>query len=160
MITDVWSWCCWWWWGAGEPVDPDPIVPTVGANWRGLTPAMLMLEGFWSMKRMWDPANSTAVDKRQGAHEFYPGSRPLGRGSLHPPSNLVYDIVVLQGAAVGGIVCLICLRSPSRGCPWWLYLCSQFGFTRFLAFYSKSMCWALRASCISFERASSLAGTR
>jgi hypothetical protein len=54
------------------------------------------------MERMWDPANSTAVDKRRGAHEVYLGSRPLGGGSLHPASNLVYDIVVLQGAAVGG----------------------------------------------------------
>jgi hypothetical protein len=63
---------------------------------------MLMLEGFRSMERMWDPANSTAVDKRRGAHEFYPGSRPLVGGALHPASNLVYDIVVLQGAAVGG----------------------------------------------------------
>jgi hypothetical protein len=41
------------------------------------------------MERMWDPANSTAVDKRRGAHEVYPGSRPLGGGSLHPASNLV-----------------------------------------------------------------------
>jgi hypothetical protein len=54
------------------------------------------------MKRMWDPANSTAVAKRRGAHKVYPGSRPLSGGSLHPASNLVYDIVVLQGAAVGG----------------------------------------------------------
>jgi hypothetical protein len=54
------------------------------------------------MERLWDPANSTAVDKRRGAHEFYPGSHPLGGGSLHSASNLVYDIVVLQGAAVGG----------------------------------------------------------
>jgi hypothetical protein len=62
---------------------------------------MPILEGFRSMEHMWDPANSTAVDKRRGAHGFYPGSRPLGGGSLHPASNLVYDIVVLQGAAVG-----------------------------------------------------------
>jgi hypothetical protein len=54
------------------------------------------------MERMWDPVNSTTVDKRRGAHEFYPGSCPLGGGSLHPASNLVYGIVVLQGAAVGG----------------------------------------------------------
>jgi hypothetical protein len=52
---------------------------------------MPMLEGFRSMERLWDPANSTAVDKRRGAYEFYPGSRPLGGGSLHPASNLVYE---------------------------------------------------------------------
>jgi hypothetical protein len=63
---------------------------------------MPMLEGFQSMEHMWDPANSTVVDKRQGAHKVYLGSRPLGGGSLHPASNLVYDIVVLQGATVGG----------------------------------------------------------
>jgi hypothetical protein len=61
-----------------------------------------MLEGFRSMKRMWDLTNSTAVNKRREAHEFYPGLRPLGGGSLHPASNLVYGIVVLQGTAVGG----------------------------------------------------------
>jgi hypothetical protein len=61
-----------------------------------------MLEGFRSKERMWDLVNSTAVDKRRGAHKVYPGSRPLGGGLLHPASNLVYDIVVLQGAAVGG----------------------------------------------------------
>jgi hypothetical protein len=52
---------------------------------------MPMLEGFRFMERMWDPVNSTAVDKRQGAHEVYPGSRPLGGGWLHPASNLVYE---------------------------------------------------------------------
>jgi hypothetical protein len=63
---------------------------------------MPMLEGFRFMERMWDPANSRAVDKRRGAHKVYPGSRPLGGGPLHPASNLVYDIVVLHGAAIGG----------------------------------------------------------
>jgi hypothetical protein len=52
---------------------------------------MAMLEGFRTMEHMWDPTNSTAVDKRRGAHEVYPGSRPLGGGSLHPASNLVYE---------------------------------------------------------------------
>jgi hypothetical protein len=92
--------------GAGEPVDPDSFVPTVGANYRGSNPAMPMLEGFRSIERLWDPANSTAVDKRRGAHEFYPGSCPLSGGSLHPTSNLVYDIWCLQGAAGGGFVCV------------------------------------------------------
>jgi hypothetical protein len=68
------------------------------------------------MERMWDSANSTAVDKRRGVHEFYPGSRPLGGGSLHPASNLVYGIVVLQGAAVGGGL-LSNLSQISLGAP-------------------------------------------
>jgi hypothetical protein len=72
------------------------------------------------MERLWDPTNSTAVDKRRAAHEFYPGSRPLGGGSLHPASNLVYDIVMLQGAAVGGVLLSnllypISLRVPLGG---------------------------------------------
>jgi hypothetical protein len=54
------------------------------------------------MERIGDPANLTAVAAATGAHEFYPGSRPLGGGSLHPASNLVYDISVLQGASIGG----------------------------------------------------------
>jgi hypothetical protein len=44
------------------------------------------------------------------------------------------------------ILCQI--RDVSRGCPWWLYICSQLGFTSIFAFYFKSKCWALRASCI------------
>jgi hypothetical protein len=58
-----------------------------------------------------------AVDKRRGAYEFYPGSRPLGGGSLHPASNLVYDIVVLQGAAVGGVLLVQSVRDPFLGLP-------------------------------------------
>jgi hypothetical protein len=46
---------------AGEFVDPDPIVPTVGVNWRGFIPVMSMLKGFQIMERIWDPANSTTV---------------------------------------------------------------------------------------------------
>jgi hypothetical protein len=63
---------------------------------------------------------------------------------------------------VGGFdVCnVIYTTCTSRGCPWWLYICSQLGFTRFLAFYSKSACWALRASYISFEWTSSLTDSR
>jgi hypothetical protein len=63
---------------------------------------MPMLEGFRFMERICDPTNSMTVDKRRGAHEVYLGSRPLDGGSLHPASNLVYDIVMLQGAVVGG----------------------------------------------------------
>jgi hypothetical protein len=84
--------------GADEPVNPDPVVLTVGVNWWGSNPAMPMLKGFRSMKRMWDPANSTTVDKRRGAHEVYPGSRLLDGGSLHPASNLVYDHMVFTGS--------------------------------------------------------------
>jgi hypothetical protein len=46
------------------------------------------------------------------------------------------------------IRCLCQIRDGSRGCPWWLYICNQLGFTSIVAFYSKSKCWALRASCI------------
>jgi hypothetical protein len=50
-----------------------------------------MLEGFRFMVPIGDPVNSMAVDKRQGAHKVYPGSHPLGGGSLYPASNIVYD---------------------------------------------------------------------
>jgi hypothetical protein len=63
-----------------------------------------MLEGFRSIERMWDPTNSTAVDKRRGAHKVYLGSCPLGGGSLYPASNLVYDIIVFTGGRVSGVV--------------------------------------------------------
>jgi hypothetical protein len=71
---------------------------------------MPMFVGFRDMERMWDPANSTAVDKRRGAHKVYPASRPLGGGSLYPASNLVYDIVVFIGCRRRRrVVCLICI---------------------------------------------------
>jgi hypothetical protein len=80
---------------------------------------MPMSKGFRSRKHIGDLANSTAVDKRRGAHEFYPGSCPLGGGSLHPASNLVYEHSCLQGAAEGGWVCVCCklLCVLSRGYP-------------------------------------------
>jgi hypothetical protein len=62
--------------GAGEPVDLDPIIPTVGANWRGSTLAMPMFKGFRIMERAWDLANSTAVKQGQGHTRVYPGSAP------------------------------------------------------------------------------------
>jgi hypothetical protein len=37
--------------GAGKSIDPDPVVPTVGANWRGSTLAMPMFVGFRDMER-------------------------------------------------------------------------------------------------------------
>jgi hypothetical protein len=70
--------------GSNDFKDP-PLSPTPP------TASIAMRTTSWApeISRMWDPANSTAVDKRRGAHEFYPGSRPLGGGSLHPASNLV-----------------------------------------------------------------------
>jgi hypothetical protein len=38
----------------------------VGANWRGLFPAMPMLEGFQFMVRSGDPANSKAIRQGKG----------------------------------------------------------------------------------------------
>jgi hypothetical protein len=32
--------------GASESVDPDPVIPTVGANWRGSTPQCPCLRAF------------------------------------------------------------------------------------------------------------------
>jgi hypothetical protein len=62
--------------GDGESVDPDFIIPMVGANWRGSTPAIPMLEGFQIMERAWDPANSTAIRQGLGHMRVYPGSAP------------------------------------------------------------------------------------
>jgi hypothetical protein len=87
----------------------------------------------------------------EGHTKFYPGSRPLGGGSLHPASNLVYEHSCLQGAAEGGWVCVCCnlLCVLSRGYPLVaLYMQPVRVYKVFLAFYSKSKCWALRASYI------------
>jgi hypothetical protein len=62
--------------GAGESVDPDPVVPTVGANLRGSTPAMPMLEGFRDMKSLRDPANSTVI-RRHRETQVLPRFGPL-----------------------------------------------------------------------------------
>jgi hypothetical protein len=37
---------------------------------------MPMLEGFRSMERLWDPANSTASDRNRTHMRIYPGSAP------------------------------------------------------------------------------------
>jgi hypothetical protein len=60
--------------GAGEPVDPAPIVPTVGVNWRGFNPAMPILEGFRFMKRMWVFGGFDGFRQKQGYTRIYPGS--------------------------------------------------------------------------------------
>jgi hypothetical protein len=58
----------------------------------------------------------------EGHTKFYPGLRPLGRGSLHPASNLVYEHSVYREprkrscVARNVIYCmLICLRVPLGG---------------------------------------------
>jgi hypothetical protein len=51
--------------GAGESIDPDPFIPTIGANRQGLYPTMPMLEGFRFMERMWDPANLTTIRRHR-----------------------------------------------------------------------------------------------
>jgi hypothetical protein len=69
------------------------------------------------------------------------------------------SIWCLQGAAGGGWICVaynlyeICLGVPLGG---FIYAASK-SLQRIFAFYSKSVCWALWASCISFEWASSFA---
>jgi hypothetical protein len=57
---------------AGESI--DPVVPTVGTNWRGSTPVMPMFKGIRFMERAWDPANSTAIRQGQGHTRIYPSS--------------------------------------------------------------------------------------
>src|SRR4051812_26370225 len=80
-------------------------------------------------------------------HTMYPGSCPLGGGSLRPAVNPVYDHrLVYMGAAVGGGR-LDLMRDVGEdapwGCPWWLYICSHLGFTSALmGFVLESPSWA------------------
>jgi hypothetical protein len=65
--------------GASESVDPDPVVPTVGTNWRGSTSAMPMCCG---LSRHGEIVGSGELDgdqtKAEG-HRVLPRFGPLGR---------------------------------------------------------------------------------
>jgi hypothetical protein len=65
--------------GAGKSVDPDPIVPTIGANCRGLTPAMPMFEVFRSRECMVGPGELDGDQTKTGKHKVLPRFGPLGR---------------------------------------------------------------------------------
>jgi hypothetical protein len=109
--------------------------------------------------------NRWRSDNRQGNMKVYPGSCPLGGGSLHPANNLVYDHSCVYRSRRRRVwSCVACnVIGLSRGCPWWLYICNHLGFTRsFLVFYFKSACWscAISGPCgihVSFEWACFLA---
>ena len=69
----------------------------MGANCRGIARQMLLgvayVEGARRRRRI----------RERDWHTMYPGSRPLGGGSLRPAVNPVYDHrLVYNGAAVGG----------------------------------------------------------
>jgi hypothetical protein len=62
--------------GAGEPEDPEPVVPTDGSNLQGFTLAMPMLEGFQVMERLWALGRFDGFRQKQGYTQIYPGSPP------------------------------------------------------------------------------------
>jgi hypothetical protein len=121
------------------------------------------------MERMWALDGFDGFRQKQGYTRIYPGSAP---GRVKTYILLVWScIACIIGAVI--MVCrwdlamvekrwrvqayawdlceiwYLCEIRLSRGCPWWLYICSQLGFTsRVFAFCSKSKCWTLRASCI------------
>jgi hypothetical protein len=97
-----------------------------------------MSKGFRSRKRIGDLVNSTAVDKRRGVHEFYPGSAPRRVktyillvwsciAGIYGAVTKVrrYNLAEVEGDGVASLCVFACLG----GRPWWLYICSQLGFT-------------------------------
>jgi hypothetical protein len=125
---------------------------------------MPMSKGFRSRKRIGNLADSTAVAKRRGVHEFYPGSAPR---RVKTYILLVWSCIAsicgavtkvrrcnlaeVEGDGVASLCqfrCSLCEIGCLGGHPWWLYKCSQLGFISSYFFYSKSKCWALQASCI------------
>jgi hypothetical protein len=115
---------------------------------RGSNSAMPMFRAFnsWSICRRL--ADSTASDRNRGTHKFTQVRPPEGK-DLHPACLILYCLYSwsrYNGARMGSgygrkrwrvlayacdlceIRCL-CEISLSRGCPWWLYICSQLGFT-------------------------------
>jgi hypothetical protein len=93
-------------------------------------------------------------------HTNLPRFGPPKGKDLHPACLILYMIIwCLQGAAGGGWICVACnlFASFSRGCPWWLYICSQLGFTT--DFLTSTPSWRI-GPCglhVSFEQASSVA---
>jgi hypothetical protein len=76
-------------------------------SWRGSNSAMPMLEGFRFMRgESGIQRTRWRSDNRQRHTKFYPSSRPIGGGSLHPASNLVYDhsCVYREPPKAGGFV--------------------------------------------------------
>jgi hypothetical protein len=93
-------------------------------------------------------ADSTASDRNRGTHEFTQFDPPEGK-DLHPACLILYCLYSLScynsaqmGSGFGQKrwrvlayawdLCEIRYLSEislSRGCPWWLYICSQLGFT-------------------------------
>jgi hypothetical protein len=114
--------------------------------------------GAWQIRRL---------QTETGVHTNLPRFAPPEGKDLHPACLILYCLYsssCYNGAQMGSgygrkrwrvlayardlskIRCL-CEISLSRGCPWWLYICSL-GLQVVFVFYSKPKCWALRASCI------------
>jgi hypothetical protein len=66
---------------------------------------MSMLEGFRFMRGERGIRRTRRQSINDEGHtKFYLGSRPLGGGSLHPASNLVYDHSYVYRGRVSGVV--------------------------------------------------------
>jgi hypothetical protein len=78
------------------PKDPDEVLPL----------QCPCLRAFESWSEYGIRRTRWRSDNRQRHTKFYPGSRPLCGGSLHPASNLVYDhsCVYREPSKAGGVV--------------------------------------------------------
>jgi hypothetical protein len=135
----------------GPTLRPDAIAEILRAmflypqtplsrHWRGSNSAMPMFRAFDSWSVCGRLANLMASDRNRGCTRFYPGSAPQ-RVKIY--ILLVWSCIVGMCGAVtmvhrcnlaevegDGVASLYELGyPPSRGRPWWLYICSQLGFT-------------------------------
>jgi hypothetical protein len=74
---------------AGKPVDPDPVVPTVGANWQGSSSTMSMLEDFLFMRGEGSGKLDGGQTKTRG-HESLPRFGPPKGKDLRPACLNLY----------------------------------------------------------------------
>jgi hypothetical protein len=65
------------------------------------------------------------------------------------------NLVEVEGDGVASLCVFACLGAR----PWWLYICSQLGFTSSFCLLLQVEVLGLAGFLLSFERASSLAGT-
>jgi hypothetical protein len=120
-------------------------IRIVEYNWWGFNPTMPMFRAFDSWRERGRLADSTASDRNRGTHKVTQVWPPEGN-DLHPACLILYCLytwccyngaqmgsgygrkeMVCASLSVGSMRDQVSMRDcPSRGRPWWLYICSWY----------------------------------